>query len=81
MKMPGNLATTVRTLSYLTDKATALRIVAFLSQILYFIFGPWVGVYSDKYARPLPPLHRLISIKSGSDIYEPPLPAPAIKFI
>src|SRR5712675_3129062 len=35
----------------LTHKATALGIVAFLSQIPYFIFGPWVGVFSDRYDR------------------------------
>lgn len=35
----------------LTHKATALGIVAFLSQIPYFIFGPWVGASSDKYDR------------------------------
>ena len=33
----------------LTHKATALGIVAFLSQIPYFIFGPWVGVFADRY--------------------------------
>jgi MFS family permease len=35
----------------LSHKATALGIVAFLSQIPYFLFGPWVGVVSDKYDR------------------------------
>ena len=35
----------------LTHKATALGIVAFLSQIPYFIFGPWVGIFSDRYDR------------------------------
>ncbi len=35
----------------LSHKATALGIVAFLSQIPYFIFGPWVGVFSDKFDR------------------------------
>ena len=35
----------------LTHKATALGIVAFLSQIPYFIFGPWVGVFADRYDR------------------------------
>jgi MFS family permease len=35
----------------LTHKATALGIVAFLSQIPYFIFGPWVGVFSDRFDR------------------------------
>lgn len=33
----------------LTHKATALGIVAFLSQIPFFIFGPWVGVFADRY--------------------------------
>ncbi len=33
----------------LTHKATALGIVAFLSQIPYFIFGPWIGVFADKF--------------------------------
>ncbi len=32
----------------LTHKATALGIVAFLSQIPFFIFGPWVGVLADR---------------------------------
>jgi len=35
----------------LSHKATALGIVAFLSQIPYFLFGPWVGVFSDKFDR------------------------------
>jgi MFS family permease len=35
----------------LTHKATALGIVAFLSQIPFFIFGPWVGVLSDRFDR------------------------------
>jgi MFS family permease len=35
----------------LTHKATALGIVAFLSQIPYFIFGPWVGSFSDRFDR------------------------------
>ena len=35
----------------LSRKATALGIVAFLSQIPYFLFGPWVGVFSDKFDR------------------------------
>jgi len=35
----------------LTHKATALGIMAFLSQIPYFIFGPWVGAFSDRYDR------------------------------
>lgn len=88
MKIPGNLAATIRTLGYnfsafkirgiriymtgqifnlmgdwmqqtaqawlvweLTHRATALGIVAFLMQIPYFIFGPWVGVFSDRYDR------------------------------
>jgi MFS family permease len=33
----------------MTHKATALGIVAFLSQIPFFIFGPWVGVFADRY--------------------------------
>ncbi|HEV3251905.1 MAG TPA: MFS transporter [Puia sp.] len=33
----------------LTHKATALGLVAFLSQIPFFIFGPWVGAFSDRY--------------------------------
>jgi predicted MFS family arabinose efflux permease len=35
----------------LSHKATALGIVAFLSQIPYFVFGPWVGIFSDKFDR------------------------------
>lgn len=35
----------------LTHKATALGIVAFLSQIPFFLFGPWVGIVADKYSR------------------------------
>ena len=35
----------------LTHKATALGIVAFLSQIPFFIFGPWVGTFADRYDR------------------------------
>jgi len=35
----------------LTHKATALGIVTFLSQIPFFIFGPWVGIFSDKFDR------------------------------
>ncbi|MEO8112619.1 MAG: MFS transporter, partial [Ginsengibacter sp.] len=35
----------------LTHEITALGIVAFLSQIPFFIFGPWVGILSDKYDR------------------------------
>src|SRR5260221_6074247 len=35
----------------LTHRATALGIVAFLSQIPFFIFGPWVGILSDKFNR------------------------------
>jgi MFS family permease len=35
----------------LTHKATALGIVAFLSQIPFFIFGPWVGILSDRFDR------------------------------
>jgi len=35
----------------LSHKATALGIVAFLSQIPYFLFGPWVGVFADKFDR------------------------------
>jgi MFS family permease len=35
----------------LTHKATALGVVAFLSQIPYFIFGPWVGSFSDRFDR------------------------------
>lgn len=33
----------------LTHKATALGLVAFLSQIPFFIFGPWVGAFSDRF--------------------------------
>jgi len=33
----------------LTHKATALGLVAFLSQIPFFIFGPWVGTFSDRF--------------------------------
>ncbi len=33
----------------LTHNATALGIVAFLSQIPFLIFGPWVGVFADRY--------------------------------
>jgi MFS family permease len=33
----------------LTHRATSLGIVAFLSQIPYFLFGPWVGSFADKY--------------------------------
>ena len=35
----------------LTHKATALGIVAFLSQIPFFIFGPWVGAFADRFDR------------------------------
>ncbi len=35
----------------LTLRATALGIVAFLSQVPFFIFGPWVGSFADKYDR------------------------------
>lgn len=35
----------------LSHKATALGIVAFLSQIPFFVFGPWVGIFSDKFDR------------------------------
>jgi MFS family permease len=35
----------------LSHKATALGIVALLSQIPYFIFGPWVGIFADKFDR------------------------------
>ena len=35
----------------LTHQLTALGIVAFLSQIPFFIFGPWVGIMSDKFDR------------------------------
>jgi MFS family permease len=33
----------------MTHRATSLGIVAFLSQIPYFIFGPWVGSFSDRF--------------------------------
>lgn len=33
----------------MTHKATSLGIVAFLSLIPYFIFGPWVGSFSDRF--------------------------------
>jgi MFS family permease len=35
----------------LSHRATALGIVAFLSQIPSFIFGPWVGSFSDRFDR------------------------------
>jgi MFS family permease len=35
----------------LTHKVTALGLVAFLSQIPFFIFGPWVGAFSDRFDR------------------------------
>src|SRR5258707_15232758 len=35
----------------LTHRVTALGIAAFLSQIPFFIFGPWVGIVSDKFDR------------------------------
>jgi len=35
----------------LTHKVTALGITAFLSQIPFFIFGPWVGVIADRFNR------------------------------
>lgn len=35
----------------LTHKATALGIVALLSQVPFFIFGPWVGAFADEYNR------------------------------
>src|SRR5258708_37422959 len=35
----------------LTHKATALGLVAFLSQIPFFIFVPWVGTFSDRFDR------------------------------
>jgi MFS family permease len=35
----------------MTHRATALGIVAFLSQIPFFIFGPWVGIFSDRFDR------------------------------
>jgi MFS family permease len=35
----------------LTHKITALGFVAFLSQIPFFIFGPWVGTFADRFDR------------------------------
>lgn len=35
----------------LTHDTTALGIVAFFSQIPFFLFGPWAGVISDRYDR------------------------------
>jgi MFS family permease len=35
----------------LTHKATALGIVALLSQVPFFLFGPWVGSFADQYSR------------------------------
>ncbi len=35
----------------LTHKATALGIVALLSQLPFFLFGPWVGAFADRYSR------------------------------
>ena len=35
----------------LTQSATALGVVAFFSQLPFFLFGPWVGVVSDRYDR------------------------------
>jgi len=35
----------------LTHNATALGVVAFFSQLPFFLFGPWVGVVSDRYDR------------------------------
>jgi MFS family permease len=35
----------------LTHRATALGIVAFLSQIPFFVFGPWVGIIADRFDR------------------------------
>jgi MFS family permease len=35
----------------LSHQAAALGIVAFLSQIPFFLFGPWVGNFSDKFDR------------------------------
>jgi MFS family permease len=35
----------------LTHSTTALGVVAFFSQIPFFLFGPWVGVISDRYDR------------------------------
>ena len=33
----------------MTHRATALGIVGFLSQIPFFIFGPWVGIFADRF--------------------------------
>lgn len=35
----------------LTHSATALGVVAFFSQVPFFLFGPWVGVVADRYDR------------------------------
>lgn len=35
----------------LTHSATALGVVAFFSQIPFFLFGPWVGVLTDRFDR------------------------------
>lgn len=35
----------------LTHNATALGVVAFFSQLPFFLFGPWVGVIADRYDR------------------------------
>src|ERR1700743_1280920 len=35
----------------LTHSATALGVVAFFSQLPFFLFGPWVGVITDRYDR------------------------------
>ncbi len=35
----------------LTHKATALGIVALLSLAPFFLFGPWVGAFADRYSR------------------------------
>jgi MFS family permease len=35
----------------LTHTATALGIVALLSQAPFFLFGPWVGAFADRYSR------------------------------
>jgi len=35
----------------LTHNATALGVVAFFSQLPFFILGPWVGVIADRYDR------------------------------
>src|SRR5262249_47980579 len=35
----------------LTHNTTALGVVAFFSQIPFFLFGPWVGVVADRYDR------------------------------